>query len=71
MPTLELLKEQAMLLKEADRELLAMILLHSLSNDAEDDEDEFELAKRRDAEMDANPDLCMTWDELAATVGRR
>lgn len=69
MMTLELVKEHAMKLTEAEREQLAEELIYSLPAHDDDDEELKELM-RRDAELDANPALGMTHQELMASLGR-
>lgn len=70
MLTLDEVKDQAMALTESERARLATDLLISLPPVLEDEDDGLQEAMRRDAEMDADPSVCMTWSELAASVGR-
>lgn len=36
-----------------------------------DDEEEFAEARRRDAEMDADPSICLTWEEFDGMIRQR
>lgn len=70
MVTLSEIQEQAMQLPSAQRASLAADLLGSLDPVLLDDDEGVEEALRRDAEMDENPFLEMTLDELRAALGR-
>ena len=70
MVTLSEIHEQAMQLPSAQRASLAADLLGSLEPVLMDADDGFEEALRRDAELDADPSLEMTLDELRAALGR-
>jgi hypothetical protein len=70
MVTLSEIQEQAMQLPSAQRASLAANLLGSLDPVLLDDDEGVEEALRRDAEMDENPSLEMTLDELRAALGR-
>jgi putative addiction module component (TIGR02574 family) len=70
MVNLSEIEAQAMELSVSDRATLASRLLHSLPPAFEDDDDGLAEALRRDAEMDADPSMCITLDELKRAVGR-
>ena len=70
MLTLDLVTEQAMALPESERARLATDLLMSLPPISEEDDDEYEEALRREAEMDADPSMEITLEQLAAALGR-
>ena len=55
-------------LPEAERALLAAHLLESLPPILDDDDEEWAEAARRDAEMDANPQIGISLEELDAQV---
>lgn len=60
-----------MQLSVSDRAKLATLLLHSLPSPGfDDDDDGVAEALRRSAEMDADPSMCMTFDELKKSLGR-
>lgn len=60
----------AMNLTVSERATLASHLLHSLPPEFEDEDDGVAEALRRDSEMDADPSMCITLDELQRSVGR-
>lgn len=64
------IEAQAMKLTVSERATLASNLLHSLPPVYDDDDDGLAEALRRDAEMDADPSMCITLDELKRAVGR-
>lgn len=70
MVTLSEIHEQAMQLPSAQRASLAADLLGSLEPVLMDADDGVEEALKRDAELDADPSLEMTLDELRAALGR-
>ncbi len=70
MLTLEHIKEQAMALGESERARLATDLLLYLPPVLEDEDDGLQEAMRRDAEMDADPSMGMTLEELTKALGR-
>jgi putative addiction module component (TIGR02574 family) len=62
---------QAMKLPVSERAQLASRLLHSLPPaKATDENDEDAEALRRDAEMDADPAMCLTFEEFKRAIGR-
>ena len=63
------IKAQAMELTISERATLASHLLRSLPPCFDEDEEDAE-ALRRDAEMDADPSACMTYEEFKQAVGR-
>lgn len=69
MATLAEIEAQAMNLTVSERATLASHLLRSLPPEFNDDDEDAE-ALRRDAEMDADPSMCITLDELKRSVGR-
>lgn len=66
------IEAQAMKLTVSERAMLASNLLHSLppAFDDDDDDDGVAEALRREAEMDADPSMCISLDELKRAVGR-
>lgn len=68
MASLSEIEALAMQLTVSERTTLASHLLHS-SPQVIDDDDDAE-AIRRDAEMDADPAMCITLEELKRAVGR-
>jgi putative addiction module component (TIGR02574 family) len=60
----------AMKLTVSERATLASNLLQSLPSESEDDDDGVAEALRRDAEMDADPAMCLTFEEFKRAVGR-
>ena len=70
MLTHEDIKEQAMALGESERARLAMELLISLPHDFVDEDEGYEEAMRRKAELDADPTMGITHDELMKSLGR-
>lgn len=70
MLTLEHIKEQAMALGESERARLATDLLISLPHDLVDEDEGYEEAMRRKAELDADPSVGMTHEELMKSLGR-
>ena len=70
MLTLDRVKEQAMALADSERARLAMDLLTSLPHDLVDADEGLQEAKARDAELDADPGMGMTLEELTASLGR-
>ena len=63
------IEENAMKLTDNERALLARKLLESLPPNYSLD-DEIEEAARRDAELEADPSMGMTQDELRKSLGR-
>ena len=71
MATLPEIEIRAMRLSDSDRAKLATLLLHSLPSPGfDDDDDGITEALRREAEMDADPSTCITFDELKKSIGR-
>ena len=66
---LEDVEKMAMELPETEREVLAHNLFRSLP-DAFDEDDGIAEAKRRSKEMDDDPSMGMSWDEVKKAVGR-
>lgn len=64
------IEAQAMKLTVSERASLASRLLCSLSPKLDDDNEGDDEALRRDAEMDADPSMCITLDELKRAIGR-
>ncbi len=64
------LEAEVLKLSESERARLAGILLHSLPAPVEldDSDDGLEEAIRRQAEMDADPSVCLTWEEFNASL---
>ncbi len=57
-----------MKLSKVDRGRLASRLIESLGSPFDDDEDVFELARRRDKEMDERPETAMSEEEFWASI---
>lgn len=70
MATLAEVEAQAMNLTDSERAFLASRLLYSLPSDLDDDDEGLAEALRRAAEMDADPSMCITLEELKHSVGR-
>ncbi len=70
MATLSEIQNLAMKLTVSERATLASILLHSLPPEFEDDDEGLAEALRRRAEMEADPSMCITLEELMRSVGR-
>jgi putative addiction module component (TIGR02574 family) len=64
------IEARAMELSVSERATLASRLLYSLPPELEDDDEGLAEALRREAEMEADPAMCMTLDELKRSVGR-
>lgn len=72
MSTIAELEEKAMSLTKKERGALASRLIASLGSPFEDDgEDELELALKRSKEMDENPDMVMSIEELDQKIRER
>jgi putative addiction module component (TIGR02574 family) len=65
------IEELALKLPEADRAALAEKLLRSLPPVLDDDDDGVAEALRRNAEMDANPEIGITLEEFRKHVQER
>lgn len=59
-----------MKLTASERAALASHLLQSLPPEFDEDDDGLDEAMRRDAEMDADPKMCLTLEEFKRAVGR-
>lgn len=70
MASLSEIKALAMELTVSERATLASRLLQSLPPEFEDDDDGVAEALRRRAEMEADPSMCISFDELKCLVGR-
>jgi hypothetical protein len=70
MESLLKIETSAMSLTEADRAVLASHLLESLPAILHESDDGLAEAMRRDSELDADPSLGMTLDELNSAMGR-
>ncbi len=64
------IEAQAMMLPDSDRAALAEHLLGSLPGILHEDDLGLAEAMRRDAELDENPSIGMTIDELRKSLGR-
>jgi len=64
MQSLSAIEHDAMKLPESDRATLAARLLDSLPAVLSDSDEGVAEARRRDAEMDRDPEAALTWDEL-------
>lgn len=70
MVTLTELEEQIMALPDGDRAWLASRLLQSLPPVSDDDDEGFQEAMRRKAEMQNNPERILSFEQLKKAVGR-
>ncbi len=70
MVTLTELEEQALLLPDNQRAVLAAHILDSLPAILHDDDAGIAEAMRRDAELDRDPSAGMTLDEFKSAFGR-
>jgi hypothetical protein len=61
---------QAAQLPEKDRAMLASEILSTLPSGLVDADDGIAEAKRRSSEMDENPEIGISWEELKASLGR-
>jgi len=61
---------QASQLPERERAMLASEILSTLSPILEDADEGLEEAKRRSREMDENPEIGISWEELKDSLGR-
>ena len=64
------IQSQAMELTESERARLASNLLSSLRPILDDEDEGVAEALRRDAEMDADPSACMTYEEFKRSLAR-
>jgi hypothetical protein len=71
MATITEVEKLALELPETHRALLAAHLLGSLPAVLHDEDEGLAEAERRDAELDANPSLSISIEELDRQVGRR
>jgi hypothetical protein len=67
---LEEIFREAEKLPEGDRAKLAAGLLQSLPVVLSDDDDGIEEARRRSRELDENPGIGCTWEEVKKSLGR-
>jgi hypothetical protein len=71
METLSSLQAQIMTLPDGARANLASFILQSLPPVyIDEDDDGLAEALRREAEMEADPSMCITFEELKRSVGR-
>ena len=71
METLSSLQAQIMTLPDGARANLASFILQSLpAFYIDEDDDGLAEALRREAEMEADPSMCITFEELKRSVGR-
>ena len=71
MATIIEIEKLALDLPERDRATLIANLLHSLPPILDDDDDGIAEALRRDAEMDADPTLAISFEEFDARIRNR
>ena len=71
MPTVNEIEKLALGLPEMDRAVLASTLLDSLSPILEDEDEGMAEALRRDAELEANPSLGMSLEQLDQQINQR
>lgn len=64
------IQSQAMELTESERARLASNLLSSLRPILNDEDEGVAEALRRDAEMDADPSACMTYEEFKRSLAQ-
>jgi hypothetical protein len=70
MESLLQIETSAMSLTEADRAVLASHLLESLPSILHESDDGLAEAMRRDSQLDADPSIGMSLDELNSAMGR-
>lgn len=70
MVTIAQLEEQIMTLPDGVRAELASYILRSLPTAYSDEDGGVAEAMRRDAEMDADPSACMTYEEFKRSLAR-
>jgi putative addiction module component (TIGR02574 family) len=61
---------QVLDLPEDQRALLASDILDTLPANLSDDDDGLAEARRRSKEMDEDPSIGMTWEQIKASLGR-
>jgi putative addiction module component (TIGR02574 family) len=61
---------QVLDLPEDQRASLASDILDTLPANLSDDDDGLAEARRRSKEMDADPSIGMTWEQIKASLGR-
>ena len=64
MPTYAEVRELALALSDEDRAVLASSLMDTLSDELAYEVESYTEAFRRDAEMNADPTMCITWEEV-------
>lgn len=70
MTRLQALKKEALSLTDAERAVLAADLLQTLPGVLTDEDEGIAEARRRDAELDANPSSGIEWSALKKELGR-
>ena len=70
MVTISQIEEQIMTLPDGARAELACYILRSLPTAYSDDDGGVAEAMRRDAEMNADPSACLTYDEFKRSLAR-
>jgi putative addiction module component (TIGR02574 family) len=71
MPTVNEIEKLALELPEMDRAVLASALLDSLSPILDDEDEGMTEALRRDAELDADPSLGLSLEQLDQQIAHR
>jgi putative addiction module component (TIGR02574 family) len=71
MPTVNEIEKLALELPETDRASLASALLNSLSPILDDEDEGMAEALRRDADLEANPPLGLTLEQLDQRIAQR
>ena len=71
MPTVIEIEKLALGLPETDRAVLASVLLDSLSPILEDEDEGIAEALQRDAELEADPSLGMSLEQLDQRIAQR
>jgi hypothetical protein len=61
---------QVLDLSENQRASLACNILNTLPATLSDDDDGLAEARRRSKELDENPDLAVSWEDIKASLGR-
>ena len=61
---------QVLDLPEDQRASLACDILDSLPASLSDDDDGLAEARRRSKELDENPDMAVSWEDIKASLGR-
>ena len=64
------LRQQVNKLTDGEKAALAADLLESLPPILDDEDEGLAEAQRRDKELDGNPDIAISWEQLRREIGR-